>query len=246
MPFTFSHPAIILPLSKISKTKCSFTGLIIGSIAPDFEYFILMKMQRTHGHELGSFLWFNLPICIILALLYHTIVKKPLINNLPHFLYSRLNQFKDMDWLQYFKQYWLVFIYSSLIGVFSHLFWDSFTHDHGLLGKSPEFLKQPLLNSNQTIYEFLQLLSTIVGGLIVLKYTLSLPLQKIEPKFILEKITFWFNVLCIMCFIFIINTPSTISECIATSIGAFLYGILGSSIYYLIYEKIYTYRTHQL
>ncbi|WP_262496247.1 DUF4184 family protein [Flavobacterium piscis] len=39
MPFTFSHPAIILPLKYLPKNWISLTGLIIGSLTPDFEYF---------------------------------------------------------------------------------------------------------------------------------------------------------------------------------------------------------------
>ncbi|SEF46838.1 protein of unknown function [Flavobacterium urumqiense] len=42
MPFTFSHPAIILPFLK--NKKLSATALIIGSMSPDFEYFFRMKM----------------------------------------------------------------------------------------------------------------------------------------------------------------------------------------------------------
>lgn len=243
MPFTFSHPAIILPLRKVSKTKLSFTGLIIGSITPDFEYFITMKMQRTHGHELSSFLWFNLPICIVIAILYHAIVKKPLINSLPHFLYCRLNQFKNVEWFSYLKKYWFVFIYSCFIGVFSHLFWDSFTHDNGIFGRSPAFLKYTILNSELKRFELLQLISTIVGAVIILKHILSYPIQNIKSNFILEKITYWMNVIIVMSFIFIVNTPTNTSEFIAVCIGSFLYGVLVSSIYYLVYEKIYSYRT---
>jgi len=36
MPFTFSHPAIVLPLTK-ARLKLSATGLIVGSTIPDFE-----------------------------------------------------------------------------------------------------------------------------------------------------------------------------------------------------------------
>ncbi|MFK8044683.1 MAG: DUF4184 family protein [Crocinitomicaceae bacterium] len=242
MPFTFSHPAIILPLSKIHKSKLSLTGLIAGSLAPDFEYFIFMKMRRTHGHELTSFLWFNLPICIGLALVYHGIIKKPLIKSLPHFLYQRLCNQKNNDWFSYFKKYWFVFIYSAAIGVFSHIFWDSFTHDNGIIGKSPDFLLEVIPVLNQRVYEFLQLASTMVGGIYVLYFIQKLPIQPTHKLPILEKIMFWMNVLILMTTIFTINTPANISEFIAVTIGSFVYGIVGSSIYHSIYEKIYSKR----
>ena len=44
MPFTFSHPAIVLPLVRKSGHWFSATGLIIGSLTPDFEYFMRMRI----------------------------------------------------------------------------------------------------------------------------------------------------------------------------------------------------------
>jgi len=49
MPFTFSHPAIVLPLATLRRQWISATGLIIGSITPDFEYFIRMKNTESTG-----------------------------------------------------------------------------------------------------------------------------------------------------------------------------------------------------
>ena len=38
MPFTFSHPAIILPLAKINAKYISLTALVAGSMAPDSDF----------------------------------------------------------------------------------------------------------------------------------------------------------------------------------------------------------------
>ena len=57
MPFTFSHPAIILPLKKLPKKYISMTGLIVGSIAPDFEYFLRMKSK--YSHTMSGILWYD-------------------------------------------------------------------------------------------------------------------------------------------------------------------------------------------
>ena len=48
MPFTFSHPAIVLPFSK---KWFSLTALVTGSIIPDFEYFFKMKGHSDYGHN---------------------------------------------------------------------------------------------------------------------------------------------------------------------------------------------------
>ena len=54
MPFTFSHPAIVLPLKYLPKKWFSFTGLIIGSMTPDFEYFLRMKVKSDYSHTLNG------------------------------------------------------------------------------------------------------------------------------------------------------------------------------------------------
>jgi hypothetical protein len=246
MPFTFSHPAIILPLSKVSKTKLSLTGLITGSLAPDFEYFICLQMRRTYGHDMNSFFWFNLPLCVGLAFIFHMIVKTPLTNSLPHFLYMRLVKYIHFNWFLYFKTYWIVFIYSAAIGVFSHLLWDSFTHDHGIFGKSPAILFRQAPIINIPLFCFLQWLSSIFGALTIMRTIYNLPIEMVPKSPVPIKNMYWLHVLTIMCFIFIVEQPTGISGLIAVTIGSFLYGIVGSSIFFKIYEKIYSNRNIKL
>lgn len=45
MPLTFAHPAAVLPFSRNSK-YVNFLALVLGSMAPDFEYFLHGK---PHG-----------------------------------------------------------------------------------------------------------------------------------------------------------------------------------------------------
>ena len=51
MPFTFAHPAIVLPFYKKPKFF-SMTTLIIGSMSPDFEYFLRMKIKSDMSQTL--------------------------------------------------------------------------------------------------------------------------------------------------------------------------------------------------
>jgi hypothetical protein len=122
MPFTFSHPAIVLPLENISGKTLSLTGLVIGSITPDFEYFIRMKIQSNYSHSLPGLFWFDLPLGLLLTFIYHFIVRNQLISNLPKILNRKLSAFKHFDWLTYFKQNWIKVIVSILIGAALHLF----------------------------------------------------------------------------------------------------------------------------
>jgi hypothetical protein len=93
MPFTFSHPAIVIPLAA-KKIRLSATGLIVGSMAPDFEYFIRMKNVSRYSHTAMGLFWFDLPLALLLCFIYHLIVRNSLFDNLPAFLKERLMVYK--------------------------------------------------------------------------------------------------------------------------------------------------------
>ena len=176
MPFTFSHPAIVLPLKKLFPDAFSLTGLIIGSITPDFEYFIRMKVKSIYSHSLLGLFWFDIPLALLLTFVYHNVVRNKLIANLPAFLNDRLNGFTSFDWNDFFKKNWFVVILSIVIGSASHLFWDSFTHPAGffvhrlaVLQKGPNILRKHI-----PLYWILQQLSSLVGGVIVVWAILQL------------------------------------------------------------------------
>jgi len=75
MPFTFSHPAIVLSLSYLPKRWVSMVGLIIGSMVPDFEYFMRMKVKSIYSHTWPGLFWFDLPLGLILMFIYQILVK---------------------------------------------------------------------------------------------------------------------------------------------------------------------------
>jgi hypothetical protein len=102
MPFTFSHAAIVLPLRLLPKKWFSLTALVIGSLTPDFEYFIRMKVQSNFSHTILGVFWFDLPFGILLAFLFHNIVRNSLFENLPLPLRSRFIAFNKFNWNRYF------------------------------------------------------------------------------------------------------------------------------------------------
>ena len=77
MPFTFSHPAILLPFVK--RKKISITGLVIGSMAPDLEFFFRMRTQSEISHTFHGLLLIDVPLAIIITLLFHGLLKKTLL-----------------------------------------------------------------------------------------------------------------------------------------------------------------------
>jgi hypothetical protein len=180
MPFTFSHPAIVLPLTFLPRQWFSLTGLVIGSLTPDFEYFLRMRIQSNYSHTISGLFWFDLPLGLLLAFIFHGIVRDSLFDNLPTILKSRLLAFKQFDWREYFKRNWLTVAISILIGAASHIFWDSFTHDHGYFAQAIPALKNTVDLFGRQIpnFKILQHLSTFVGGLVIAFALFKLPQDK--------------------------------------------------------------------
>ena len=177
MPFTFSHPALVLPLKFLPRQWFSITGLVIGSLTPDFEYFIRMKIQSDYSHTIGGLFWFDLPLAIIIAFIFHDFVRDSLFDNLPTFLKSRFAPFKQFNWKQYFINHWFIVLISILIGAFSHIFWDSFTHEQGYFVKTIPILSQTteLFGRQIPILKIIQHTSTLLGGLVIAIFILKLP-----------------------------------------------------------------------
>jgi hypothetical protein len=182
MPFTFSHPAIVLPLKFLPSRWISLTGLVIGSITPDFEYFLRMKIRSDYSHTIDGIFWFDLPLGIVLAFLFHHIVRNNLFDNLPTFLKFRFSAFKQFNWNKHFKTNWLVVIISIIIGAGSHLFWDSFTHEHGYFVETIPTLRESInvLGKQIPTLKILQHSSSILGGLAIAFVIYSLPTNKTE------------------------------------------------------------------
>ena len=177
MPFTFSHPALVLPLTKLPPKWFSLTGLIIGSVAPDFEYFFRMRMDSQISHTVQGLFLFDLPVGIVLTFIFHNLIRNGLYDNLPLILQRRLFHYKAFDWHSYFKRHVLVEVISILVGATSHLFWDSFTHNHAFFVERLPWLRRDfdLWGWPIPIYRVLQHISTIVGGMVIALFVLRMP-----------------------------------------------------------------------
>ena len=61
MPFTLAHPIAVLPFSRCR--YCHFPALVIGSLSPDFVYF-LHGRAVSGGHGLADMLWSEPPVML--------------------------------------------------------------------------------------------------------------------------------------------------------------------------------------
>jgi hypothetical protein len=208
MPFTFFHPAIILPLTTLRRRWFSSTGLIIGSLTPDFEYFIRMKVQSKYSHTLHGLLWFDLPLGILLCFIYHNLIRNAFIHNSPTFLKKRLLAFNSFDWTDYFRSNYLGVIVSILLGAFSHLFWDSFTHEGAFFVTRLSFLEISLAFGKYRfpVYKICQHLSSAFGALVIIAAIITLKQYPVNSE---KRIyIYWLLIILITLLIVILRLAS--------------------------------------
>ncbi|QEA00102.1 DUF4184 family protein [Lysinibacillus fusiformis] len=167
MPLTFAHPAAVLPFTRKSK-YIHFSALVLGSMAPDFEYFLRGRPIGEIGHTFAGFFLFNLPLVLIIYLIYYRFIHQPIMSHLPEFLQD-FNSYQ-MAGTKTWKT--IVFSYSALLGMLTHVIWDSFTHQNGLMVTNLHFLSQTftLFGFHIPIYKFLQHGSTLVGITLIFGY----------------------------------------------------------------------------
>ena len=173
MPFTVSHPAIVLPLKQIWPQRFSLTGLIAGAMAPDLIYFLMCDTtERGFSHSWAGLLWFCLPAGVLFSFVFHRLFKKPVIDHLPWFLERKFSGLAESKFEVKSMAAWITLIGSVLLGALSHFFWDSFTHEAGELARIIPVLDHPIamFGITRPVCRWLQHLSTLWGGTMMLMF----------------------------------------------------------------------------
>jgi hypothetical protein len=181
MPFTFSHPAIVLPLTKVRSAYVSMSCMVVGSMTPDFQYFLQMKLKGRIMHTWHGAFLVGLPVAIFLVFIFHLIVKRPLINNLPAYFQSRLHDLYDVDFMKEFKGNFIPYLVCLQIGVLSHVFWDGFTHANTYFVQHIEFLSWRVdygVLPKAPLFRYVQHISTLVGAVAIAWYFHHLPQRR--------------------------------------------------------------------
>lgn len=189
MPFTAAHPSIFIPLYR--SRWISATGLIAGSMSPDFENFIRMSTHDEHGHTLAGILYFDLPVSLLIAIAFHHLLRDPLTANLPRFLRDRLHARWTFDFNGSLKHRWPIVLVSILIGAASHVGWDHLTHN-GWAAQHLEFYRSWSVRIRDLDYPpfyVLQQISTVLGTSAMLFYLLMLTPQS---SYRTMKTSWWF------------------------------------------------------
>ncbi|EPB9414049.1 DUF4184 family protein [Clostridium perfringens] len=241
MPFTLAHPAAVVFLKN---KKFNLTALILGSMAPDFIYFLNFRPYGNLGHQILGFFILNLPLCILLAYIFHNFIKSPLISHLPRPLdnwygYLRTEQFGLHSWKEV-----IVFIYSALLGMITHVLWDGFTHKTGFFVRHIPWLRQKIIlfgGEEIYIYKLVQHTSTVIGIIIVLFFLYKLMdsntrilwgHKSFKDKFIYDLIVIITAIIVLVLSYIIfkyLSIPYGIGNLVVSSINGIFIGILIAS-----------------
>jgi hypothetical protein len=215
MPFTFSHPAAVIPLNRWGLV---LSALVVGSLSPDLIYFFCLSFRCRLGHTLVGIIVFDIPAGLVLIWLYHTVLKFFLIALFPiahqPYLIPFLKPFHFFSSWQRFG-----FILCSLtIGALTHIAWDSLTHRSGWVVQQLPVLTMSIIQTNQgslKIYKVLQYASTLLGAALLFYWYFNwlrqAPKQPINSLTLLSAKTKLF----VICFIVLTAT-----------IGASVYGFV--------------------
>ncbi len=129
MPFTLSHAAVVLPFSRPLARWGVMSATVIGSMVPDSRIFMPWEhLQRFETHSAMSLFTFSLPLGLAMYWLFQYLIKPPMIEVLPDGAYARWNSHQAPAAITSATQ-WLLAACGIIVGAFTHLVWDAFTHE---------------------------------------------------------------------------------------------------------------------
>jgi hypothetical protein len=171
MPFTPAHAAAALPFFR---TRLIFSALVMGTFAPDFEYFLRLTPRGKFGHTLPGIFLFSWPAALVALWIFHRWVKWPVVMMLPGTLRERLTPHLKPFAFGPWKRFGAI-AGAAFLGIVTHIAWDSFTHPGSPLVRHVAALNVsytlPLVGP-YALCRILQHVSSLVGLLLVLVWIL--------------------------------------------------------------------------
>ncbi|MVP02599.1 DUF4184 family protein [Paenibacillus lutrae] len=240
MPFTFAHPLYAGPLKLIFPRYLSLTGLILGSMSPDFEYFIALEPYRFIGHSVAGLFLQAIPLSILLAYVVHYILKIPLIDHLPATAQLE-NKARGLlrDWKLNSLRKWFVFLLSVIIGFYSHVLLDAFTHGAGFFVSKFGILQSTIMNV--PLYKILQHTLSIAGllteGLLVfLLWKKAEPIDRPAGRILSGKRGYWVpaglvTMATVILKVTLTSSTNYIGILVVSPITGFFIGLVAASIW---------------
>lgn len=168
MPWTFSHPAAVIPIARLTNNKIPAIGLVIGSCSPDFGYYLSLWNIATASHSFIGSLKIALPICLFLIGII-ILLRDGCLMILPKSLSRVVGRFIPKRVMPTLAQLlWMIF--AVIIGIYSHILWDSFTHNPKYFRDWWPFIANTVSLSGYSIplYKVFQHSSSVLGIILML------------------------------------------------------------------------------
>lgn len=163
MPFTLSHPAAVLPLHALLGGRAVLSALVVGSLAPDFPYYLGLGWPRATTHSLASLLWWAVPAGWLGHLVFQYGLRRPGVFLLPRALRERLDPAPHVGGA-------LAVTGCLVVGAATHVAWDAFTHGGERLATAWPLLRHEwLVVGGYALwsYSVLQYGSTLFGAAVL-------------------------------------------------------------------------------
>jgi hypothetical protein len=162
VPFTISHAAAVLPLQRTGNSRLPLAALMIGSMSPDFAYFLPVVVNRASSHDLEGIFLFCLPVGLALWLLFTRLIERPTIALLPVAWRQRVPR---SDTTLSVRGLALASL-AVVLGALTHIGWDAFTHAGTPVTDAFPFFHATVLTAEGQpvrVYRVLQYLSSVLG-----------------------------------------------------------------------------------
>lgn len=181
MPFTFAHPAAILPIRRHGNTA----ALIIGSLIPDVGYLLMLDVPRDWSHGPSGIFLFCLPLGIMAYVLYVAVLREPWLMLLPPGIRVRVRPEYPLPRT---LRHWAVVLASLVVGVLTHVGWDALTQLHWILQYRVPIRELPggdRIRAGITWYVLLRHGSAVIG-IAALTVWIVISIRRTPPRRALE------------------------------------------------------------
>lgn len=163
MPFTLAHPAAVLPLRRVPLLMT--VPLIIGAVAPDIPYYFPARIAQYIPHQTHTLRGtFTLDVPMGMAvLLILWFLRAPL--TAPLGARARTLCCTALQRFGCRPLHWMLAPLSILVGAWTHVLWDSFTHPYGWMVQHIAMLRVPITIGGYSgeLCHVLQYLSSVLG-----------------------------------------------------------------------------------
>ncbi|MFG1961936.1 DUF4184 family protein [Nonomuraea sp. NPDC049028] len=154
MPFTLSHVAAILPVRRWLPPS----ALAVGAVIPDLPYYLPLPFSSASTHAWWGVLLLGVPSGAVLLVLFHQVLRAPLVALAPAGLRARLPVAP--------RPAPVTVVAALVAGMATHLVWDGFTQVGGFAVAHWQVLRLPVVGPHR-VFNVLMYASS-AGGLVAL------------------------------------------------------------------------------